>query len=213
MILPEDVINNYPFEPTEQLDKLKTFLIHYYNATTLKKYKECNEFMTEQEIYAKMPNKIIEYYTMNNTINNTTNNTTNNINVNLPKVVKNTSGWEDKFEQFIKDKYTTSLTPDTKFKDIMIDFTDVSGVIVKHKWGKEYEALCNKLNIKYEKIVDPRYKGSTGTCYLYLKLHQQPTIIEKKFNSLIPNIPLIPTKQPLIPIIPKIDKNSTGVTC
>lgn len=197
MILPEDIINNYPFESNEQLDKLKTFLINYYNGATLKKYKECNEFLYEQEIYAKMPNKIIEFYTTNNTSN-----TKNTANTTVSNKVKNPEAWEDKFEEFIKDNYVVSLTPDTKFKDIMIDFNESSGITVKQNWGKDYEALCNKLNIKYEKIVDPRYKGSSGTCYLFLKspLALPSTKIDKKFHSLIPDIP---TKTISIPIIPK----------
>lgn len=210
MILPEDVINNYPFEGTEQLDKLKTFLIHYYNSTTLRKYKECNEFMSELEIYAKMPNKIIEFYTTNN--NTTTPNIIVNNSIVNSKIPKNTIGWEYKFAQYITDKYVTSLTPDTKFKDIMIDFADDCKVTVKSNWGKEYEMLCNNLNIKYEKIVDPRYKGSSGTCYLYLKLQQtqQPSIIDKKFTGLIPNIPLPPKAISMIPFIPKADKTTSS---
>lgn len=204
MILPEDVINNYPFDPNEQLDKLKTFLIHYYNATTLRKYKDCNEFMSEKEIYEKMPNKIIEFYTTANNTSNTSNVSNVNNNNNISKAIKNTIGWEDTFEQFIQDKYVTSLTPDIKFKDIMMEFAEACKVNVKYNWGKEYEVLCNKLNIKYEKISDPRYKGSSGTCYLYLKLQLQPSIIDKKFSGLIPMIPTI--SRPCIPIIPKSQK-------
>lgn len=104
------------------------------------------------------------------------------------------------------DNYVTSLTPDTKFKDIMIDFAEECKIVVKSNWGKEYENLCIKLGIKIEKIVDPRYKGSSGTCYLYLKsntITTQSSIIDKKFSSLIPNIPLPPKSIPLIPLIPK----------
>ena len=37
-------------------------------------------------------------------------------------------------------------------------------------WNVKYEPLFDELNIKYEKIVDPRYQQGNGTCYVNFKL-------------------------------------------
>ena len=205
MILPEDVINNYPFETSD--NNLKVFLINHYNLMTLRNYKEVGEFYTEQEIVSKMPNKIIEYYTNNNT--------------NSHKEVKSESKYDkgkkgfwaddkallDKFDDYIKSKYMKSSTPDVKFKDLMTEFGKHIHMDIPNTWSTKYETICHEMDIKWERVIDPRYIGKgNGTCHLFLTPKNDTIVTNKKITNLFPLIPEIPLAKPKpqIPVIPKM---------
>jgi hypothetical protein len=201
MILPEEVINNYPFETNN--DNLKLYLINYYNLMTLRNYKETGQFYTEQEILIKMPNKIIEFYT-----NNVEKQEMKDI-----KCDKKKGFWTDdkvlvdKLDTFIKTKYNVSSTPDVKFKDLMTEFSKYTGMDLPNTWSVKYESICTEMDIKWEKVIDPRYIGKgNGTCYLFLTPKNDTVITNKKITNLFPLIPEIPIpkSKPMIPIIPKL---------
>jgi hypothetical protein len=199
MILPEEVINDYPFENTD--DNLKLFLINYYNLMTLRNYKETGEFYREQDIVSKMPNKIIEYYT------------TKKPEVKEIKIELKKGFWAedplllDKLDTYIKSKYNVSSTPDVKFKDLMTEFAKHIGMDIPNTWSTKYQTMCHDINIKWERVIDPRYIGKgNGTCHLFLTPKNDTVITNKKITNLFPLIPEIPLPKakPLIPIIPKI---------
>lgn len=200
MILPEDIINNYPFEKNDE--QLKLFLINYYNLMTLRNYKQKGIFYTEQEMYDKMPNKIMEFYISKPDLK-------------IDKTKKSVFWADDKilyekFNSFIQLKYNVSLTSDVKFKDVMIDFSKYINMEVPITWSSKYETIIDDLNIKYEKVIDPRFIGKgNGTCHLFLTPKNDIIITNKKLNNLIPSIPDIPKPKssiPLIPVIPMIPK-------
>jgi hypothetical protein len=183
MILPEDIINNYQFENNDKLDDLKQHLINHYNTLTLRHYKDTNEFLTQDDILKQMPNLIIKFYTQQNQ------------SINKP-VLKPKGFWAENvdcletFKTFLSNHYNTVDCPTTKFKDLMIHYEKESGVEVSQTWCAKYETLCNQLNIQYKKIVDPRYKNSTGVCFVFLKSKvQQKVVVNKKFDGIIPDIP------------------------
>jgi hypothetical protein len=165
MILPEDVINQYTFEQPNPT-KLKEYLINHYNLLTLRKYKEQQQFLTAEEIYQHMSNKIIEFYTQHNNNKVLTNPAP-------PKLIKPTF-WADEhldtFKTFIQEQCTVTTKPTLKFKELMTTFTRVTNVEATYKWSARYADIFNTLNIKYERVIDPKYAHSTGTYYVYLKL-------------------------------------------
>lgn len=152
MILPEEVINNYTFD--KQNKELKTYLIHHYNNLTLKKYKESEKFYTKEEILESLPQTMLSFYNKSTT--------------------KKEHWTEDddmleQFKVFLK-KYEASETPSLKFKDFMTAFSTFIKKDIPLSFCSKYASLCDKYNIKYEKVVDPRYSNSTGTCYVKLQL-------------------------------------------
>jgi hypothetical protein len=208
MILPEDVIHNYQFEIKQpSIDELKTFLINHYNTLTLRKYKESNEFLTEQEIILKLPNLIIEFYS-NKPI--PTPQTTLTVNKTKGGFWLDDSNNLNQFTNFIQTHYEPVDSPTTKFKDLMCAFTKETGIESTSMWSSKYEAICDQLAIKYEKVVDPRFinKGGNGTCFVFLKSIKTtvPVVVNKKYEGLIPQIPNV-EKQSTIPVIPRIKKN------
>lgn len=177
MILPEEIINTYTFE--KQNEPLKTHLIHYYNDLTLKKYKEKGQFCSKEEIVETLPTQIIKWY-----------------NQEVKEKEKPKSNlWSDeedeKFKTFL-NKYEHTETATSKFKDFMTAFATENNLIIPVSWNNKYEILCDKHNIKYEKIVDPRYahKGGSGTCYVNLRLKSIAESKDIDFKeSRIPKIP------------------------
>jgi hypothetical protein len=158
MILPEEVINHYNFElQNTKIDALKEHLIHHYNSLTLKKYKETGEFYSKDEIVDSLPPKIVEwfYYT---------------------KKDKKQVFWAEndfyleKFKTFIHSKYIQTDECQLKFKDLMISFGKLCQMDIPYTWSSKYAILCKNLDIKYEKVIDPRYANSTGTYHVNLKL-------------------------------------------
>lgn len=152
-MIPEDIISTCNIN-----DKtLKDYLVNHFNRLSLQHYKTTQQLLSEDEIKNAIPNKITEFY--KKPISN-------------KKDDIKKDDWEDAFKSFIDTKYDVSTTPDTKFKDLMTSFTAFSGITVTCTWCAKYETLCQKLNIKFEKIVDPRFaaKGGAGTCHVYLRL-------------------------------------------
>lgn len=192
MLLPEDIINNYQFSDHAQLNELKIYLINYYNLMTLRKYKECQNFLSENEILLQMPNQIINFYS-SSSIKSTTS---------LPLIKTKSGFWADdkqlleQFTNFIKTKYKTSDTPSIKFKDLMLAFNKETHIETTYTWSLKYETILNNLDVKFEKVVDPRFssRGGSGTTYLFLKdlidkpIHTLPLEVNKKYNGLIPKI-------------------------
>jgi hypothetical protein len=127
--------------------------------TTLRKYKNDGVFLTSEEIYQHMPNKIIEFYTANSNM--------------TVKKIKPPTFWADEhletFKTFILEKCKASTTPDLKFKELMTTFTRLTNIEATYKWSAKYETIFNNLNIKYERVIDPKFSHSTGTFHLYLK--------------------------------------------
>ena len=199
MILPEDVINNYQFHDHPQIDELKTFLINHYNLMTLRKYKECKEFLLQDEILQQMPNQIISFYSQSKPAAHSTS----------QPILKSKSFWADdiqsldQFATFIKTKYKISDTPSLKFKDLMLEFTKDTQIEATYTWSNKYESILTNLEIKFEKVVDPRFaqKGGNGTTFVYLKPVNNTIQLEvnKKYEGLIPPISFKST----IPKIPK----------
>lgn len=150
-ILPEEVINNYTFD--KQNKELKLYLINHYNNLTLKKYKEHNVFYTKEEILESLPQTMLSFY-------------------NKSTKKEHWTEDEDVLKQFkvFLEKYIASETPALKFKDFMIAFSTYIKKDISLSFCSKYALLCDKYNIKYEKVVDPRYSNSTGTCYVKLEL-------------------------------------------
>lgn len=209
MILPEDTINNYQFNNNPQLNELKNYLINYYNSMTLKKYKECQQFLTEEDILMQMPNQIINFYSSSFVPLKTTS----------QPIVKAKGGfWADdkqlldQFSSYINTKYKISASPTLKFKDLMLNFTRDTHIETTYTWSSKYESILSGLDIKFEKVVDPRFanKGGNGTTFLYLQevidkpKHVLPLEVNKKYEGLIPPINVKPKEyQSTIPKIPK----------
>lgn len=163
MELPEDIIAEYNFT-TLPAKELVDYLIHNFNALTLKSYKENQKFLTKNEIIAVLPSKIVEYYSQN-----TPKSTARPIPKSSPKSWVDDPQQVDKFNKFIAKCYQVSDKPDSKFKDVMTDYCLEEKLDYPCVWSSKYEELCHKLGIKYEKIVNPRFATSTGTCHLYLR--------------------------------------------
>lgn len=72
------------------------------------------------------------------------------------------------FAAYIKSDYDVVSTPETKFKDVLIDFTEKTGHQVGERWNARNETLCNELGIKHERLAAPGYSG-LGTYYVFLK--------------------------------------------
>ena len=174
MELPEDIITQYAFtQPLGTPDRqsppkeLIDYLIHDFNALTLKNYKESQKFLTKEEILTSLPNKIIGFYTISQPPKSV---------ISSPRATaKSVKSWTDDeqqveaFREFIHDAYQPSDKPDSKFKDVMTAFCSHKSFEYPCVWSMKYEELCQKLNIKYEKVVNPRFASSFGTCFLYLK--------------------------------------------
>jgi len=205
MLLPEDVINNYQFTDQPQINELKTYLINYYNLMTLRKYKECEQFLSSEEILQQMPNQIINFYSLSKQIEKLSS---------LPLISTKSKGfWADdkqlleQFTTFVKTKYKVVDTPSLKFKDLMLDFTKETNIETTYTWSNKYEVILTNLEIKFEKVVDPRFaqKGGNGTCYVYLKSlldkpkHVIPLEVNKKYEGIIPPIPFNKSTIPKIP--------------
>jgi hypothetical protein len=73
------------------------------------------------------------------------------------------------FKNFINSKYDVSDSADTKFKDLMTAFSNHSGITISCIWSTKYENLCQKINLKFDKVVNPRYASQgSGTCHVFL---------------------------------------------
>ena len=156
MELPETIINQYNFEINNRdIVLLKQYLINHYNMLTLRQYKESKTFLSKEDILTNMPIKIVEWYSAKS------------------KDKKDKKLWIDdtdsvvKFTTFLKS-YSKTEDCTLKFKNLMVQFSQIVPNIPL-SWNVKYESLFDELNIKYEKIVDPRYQGSSGTCYVNLK--------------------------------------------
>ena len=56
------------------------------------------------------------------------------------------------------------------FKDFMMAFSQSINTPLPYYWNAKYEPLLDTLNVKYEKIVGPRYQQGSSTCHVNLKL-------------------------------------------
>lgn len=155
-MIPEDIVNNY-----NVTDKLcKDYLINHFNRLSLQHYKNNNSLLEEEKIKEALPNKILDYYASSKKTTTKT----------ADKFWADDDQYLSTFKLFISEKYDVSAAPDTKFKDFLTSFSVYSGINMTCTWSSKYENLCNKLNIKFEKVVDPRFANKgTGTCYVFLK--------------------------------------------
>jgi len=190
--IPEDIINQYPFDAnTKQVQLLKVYLIHHFNTLTLQHLKKHQVIMSKNDIMVLLPNKIIDYYSTSKGEKKTN-----------EKKEKKKEFWSDDddqlamFKTFIHTHYRTSEIPDVKFKDLMLAYNLDTEQSVPTSWSAKYASLFTTLNIKFDKIVSPKFahQGGGGTCYVFL----QPRItktrhIEKKNDTLtIPDVNTIP---------------------
>ncbi|HSW76862.1 MAG TPA: hypothetical protein VLG50_07440 [Candidatus Saccharimonadales bacterium] len=189
MLIPEDIINDYQFNITTNINQLKTYLINHYNAETLTCYKNSNLFLTKDEIFATLPNKIIEFYTLNSK--------------NVVKKKEKEKFWTEdeevlnQFKAYMDLKYVVSETADVKFKSLMEGFNEHTSRSYPVTWSKNYDTMCQKLNIKYEKKLDERFanKGGNGTCFVFLKSKNKKDIIVTTNHikpQIFDHIPYIP---------------------
>lgn len=177
-VIPEDVINTYQFANATQLPVLKTYLTNHYNLETLRLYKNTGQFLTKEEILTGLPNKIIEFYSTSTPVKAT-------------KMVKEKFWTEDeqllaKFREFLSEKYKVSDSPDTKFKDLMVKFGEHIQQSLPVVWSKNYETMCANLDIKFDKIVNPRFQGSSGTCHVFLRSLTAPKVYAKREIEIVP---------------------------
>ncbi len=154
-MIPEDIIDN--FKLTDQV--LKDYLINHFNRLSLQHYKEHQTLLSSDKVTTALPSLMANFYKSNDVV-----------------VAKKTgSFWaedEDNINtltSFIKERYIVSTTPDTKFKDLMTAFAASSGLTIVCIWSNKYEKLCQKINLKFEKVVNPKFSSKGGTCHVYLK--------------------------------------------
>ena len=102
----------------------------------------------------------------------------------------------DKFKTFIETQYDVSDTPDLKFKDLMIAYSNHVQVTLPSSWSAKYEAVFNKLNIANEKVVNPRFaqQGGGGTAHVFLrpKSKKNNDLVVSMQQMTIPDINTIP---------------------
>lgn len=78
------------------------------------------------------------------------------------------------FADYVQKNYEPSAEPKVKFMDLLKDFREVTGTYLGDKWNPRYEALCQAIGLRVEKITGTGYYKS-GTYYAYLKV-KLPTI-------------------------------------
>lgn len=209
MILPEEIINDYPFDNTPRLNDMKQYLIHHYNAQTLKQYQKQQTFMTKDEIMNSMPMKIVDFFNTTKSVEKKPVEKTLVEKKLVEKKLPKEKFWADELDQleafriFVDTKYEPSTTPDLKFKDLMTAYNSFSNNDVPCTWSAKYDAVFKKLDIKIEKVQDPRYarQGGSGTCYVLLcpKGHKKidvvaelPNISNMSLDDNFNRIPFIP---------------------
>ena len=76
-----------------------------------------------------------------------------------------------KFSDFVDKNYEHSKDPGIKFGDLLRDFHTTTGMFLGDKWHNRDESLCNSLNIRVEKVLNPNsYYRNSGTYHAYLKV-------------------------------------------
>src|SRR6187431_1223795 len=155
MILPETVINAYNFGVTNKnVVALKEYLINHFNSMSIKRYHEILEFYTREDIILDMHTKIVEFYSTVNVTKQFKN---------KDKISHDGKMWIENNEivNKLKDFISTCVIVEEctlKFKDFMIAFSQSINTPLPYYWNAKYEPLFDTLNIKCEKIVDPRYQ-------------------------------------------------------
>ena len=167
MILPEEVINGYDFgNGNKNITLLKEYLIHHFNTMTLRRYKEMHEFYTKEDIILALPPKIVEFYSIKQPKHK---DTKDKFKPNDGKMWIEDNEIVEKLKVFI-DHCVKTEECTLKFKDFMMAFSQSINTPLPFYWNAKYEPLFDTLNVKCQKIVDPRYQQGSGTCHINLKI-------------------------------------------
>jgi hypothetical protein len=81
------------------------------------------------------------------------------------------------FADHVKNEYEQSPKPETKFKDLLLGFTEKTGHQVGDRWNQRNEAVCEKLGILYEQVKTSGFKGA-GTYFVFLRPKQGPSPLQ-----------------------------------
>lgn len=190
---PEAIIQEFDFSilaiKSEVIPRVRLALINYYSVMTLRNYQETGEFINPVTICLELPRKVKELQASHPELFErppspsgverlTADLLTPTASVRPPSVtIHKTEAkvpWTkvpeivDEFHQFVLSEYEPSETPDTKFKDLLLRFSERTGHDVGKRWNDRHEVLCDKLGIAYQRVVTPGYQG-LGTYHVLLR--------------------------------------------
>lgn len=181
--VPREIIEEYDFSSLSlpdgySISEVKFLLTVYFNDETLHHYKSFKTFLSPLTIYRKIPealNQIKEIQlpkhlsALSNSSSPTPPPSSSSSKINRSKAHWTTNPEiVARFSNYIRDHYDFSPLPSTKVNMILKGFAAETGLEVGSVWSPKLETIFSSLNIKVERIVDPRYPKSAGTYHVYL---------------------------------------------